>query len=729
MNTRDLVRVSPGHFVRFSAMGATFRFVLNALALTVVLVAPLSAQTFQGIELVKAELLLDPATKDPGKPFTVGLRMRMASHWHTYWQYSGDFGLPTEIKWELPSGYVAGAIQWPLPNRMMDGGNIITFGYSDEVLLLTEITPPSGATTFPVIKAKVSWLVCKESCVPGDADLTLNPSPTDDAASKAAFAQARASLPRSFGKGAGFEVARSITKKEIVLAVTGLSPGELENVYFFPLPPADGSVVISAPIVERTGDRVLVRIPLQGETSANAGKVVGVMAFERGGKREGFEMNEASFSSSIASAPPPGGQRGLLQFLWLGFLGGLILNVMPCVLPVLSLKIFGFMQQAGEAPRRVLHLGLAYSTGVFVWFLGLAALLVSFRAAGSEEGWGFLFQRPLFLAGLSAVTFVFALNLLGVFEIVLPGGMQNRLSGATTREGLSGAFFQGLLATVLATSCTAPFLGTALGFALGQAAPVVFTVFGAIALGMALPVLLLTARPGWMRFLPKPGVWMERVKQLTGFLLISTILFLLWVLGKIAGVDAVIWAGVLLLALAMAGWIYGTFVSFSSSGGGRAAGLAAIAVLVLGLGGFSFAQIRETPPESGAIVWEKYSPARLEAAIRAKQPVFIDFTADWCVNCKANERLVLETDVVRAALRERGFLALKGDWTRSDPEITRVLRRYQRAGVPLYLVYAAGNPEPQVLPELLTQRLVLEALAAPSSPSKVALAEDSAGSR
>ncbi len=725
-------------------MPATVRLLL-AVALLAGFAAPARAQSYQGQDLVKADLLLDPAAAS-GKPLTVGVRLRMAKDWHTYWRNSGDFGLPTEIDWVLPPGWTAGPILWPLPHRMTDG-DIITFGYSDEVLLLTELTPPAGTTALPdpvTIRAKVSWLVCRESCVPGDADLTLTPSGAIPAAElRALFEGARGALPLLYDGGkAGFTVTRTIDAKGITFEFDGLLARDATEIDFYPLPP-NAETSVTAAKISATARGTRARIEF-AQPPKNPG-VNGVIAFTKGGRRLGWEFTSASFAGTpappsvsapaTADAASPAAQTSLFTALWLGLLGGLILNVMPCVLPVLSLKLFSFLSQAGAAPRRVFHLGLAYSAGVFTWFLGLAGALILLN-----QTWGAQFQNPWFLLGLSAVVFVFALNLLGVFEIILPGQMQNSLVGATQHEGFGGAFFQGLLATVLATSCTAPFLGAAVGFTLGRPAPIVLLVFAAVALGMASPMLLLTAFPGWMKFLPRPGAWMERVKQLTGFLLIATVLFLLWVVGQMRGVDAVIWAAALMLTLGLAAWIYGSFVTPVAPSRTRLISLTAIALVLLGPGGFCVAQIAASDKpagagslaEAGGIPWEKFSAERLDAALAARQPVFIDFTADWCVNCKFNERTVLETDVIRAAFREKGFLALKGDWTRSDPAITAVLRRHQRAGIPLYLVYAPGKSEPQVLPELLTKQMVLDALtrAAPAkSSTQVAAAERPAAGR
>jgi thiol:disulfide interchange protein len=731
-----------------------------ALYLVLIGAASAAAQTHQGTELVKADLIADTSAITPGKSFTVGVRLVMANDWHTYWKYSGDFGLPTEIEWQLPSGFKAGPIQWPVPERQVTGGDIITFGYEHEVLLMAEITPPADlSTAAPVtLKAKASWLVCKESCVPGDAELQLALPVSASGATPAnadLFAKYRGELPRTFDQAAGFAAARSIGKKEMVYDFSGLKPGEEKSLDFYPVPP-DPSVVIGAPVVEPRAGGATVRIPLQTESPTNA-KLSGVVAFDRDKHRVSWEIPATIPTAipSVAAAPvkpaapatagikasePPKPVGGLLYYLWLGFLGGLILNVMPCVLPVLSLKIFSFIQQAGEEKGRVFRLGLTYCAGIFAWFMGLAILLAALKG---QSGYAVQFQNPFFIVILCAVVFVFSLNLLGVFEIILPGQMQNKLAGATMREGFGGAFFQGLLATVLATSCTAPLLGAALGFALSQPAPIILVMFASVALGMASPILLLSAKPGWMKFLPKPGKWMERVKQITGFVLMGTVLWLLWIVGQMLGSDAIIWCAALLLGLSMAAWLYGAFVTPVSPPATQRRALIAIAVIVGAVGFVTFRQLARSekpaealagaPAEAGGIAWEKFTPARLDAALAEGRPIFIDFTADWCVNCKFNERTVLDSTEVRGALKNGGFLMLKADWTRNDPDITAILRKFQRAGVPLYLVYPAGGGTPQVLPELLTKQIVLDALAT-ATPTKtespkISRADGPAGTR
>ncbi|MBS0661427.1 MAG: thioredoxin family protein [Verrucomicrobia bacterium] len=728
-----------------------------ALLAAAFLVAPLSAQMQGGVELVQASLVAQPT--EPGaasNQVRVGVKLVMAKDWHTYWKNSGDYGLPTEVEWKLPEGWKAGPLLWPLPHRIT-AGDIVTFGYDDEVVLLTDLTAPSTAAVTEAalrqVGAKVAWLVCKESCIPGDAEVTLtNPGRGPDAALTALFAKFAAQLPRAYEPAAaGFTVARTLDDKGLTLTVRGLSASVVQKADFYPLP-NDSEVSLVAPKLESTADGYRIRIEFGQPTKKGAG-VTGVLAFDRGGRREGWEFSArdlggsgtagatpAAGTGSVANATagsgggqtPPTADGSLLYYLLLGFLGGLILNAMPCVLPVLSLKILSFLGQAGEEPKKVFRLGLAYSAGVFVWFLSIALLMILFGLAYGEQ-----FGQPAFMVGITVIIFVFALSLLGVFEFTLPGSLQNKAAEASQGSGYLGAFSQGLLATVLGASCTAPLLGAAVGFASGKPAALVLAMFAMVSLGMAAPVLLLCAFPAWMRLLPRPGTWMEHFRQGSGFVLLATIVYYLYVIGAQKGPNGIVWTAALLVVVAIACWIYGTFLTPSSPAATQRRAWVALVLVLAGGGWFTLGQIRaaEARPselaEKGGIPWEKYSSARVEAAVAAGTPVFVDFTADWCVNCKFNEKTVLETEAVRGALREKGFLALKGDWTRSDPEITKVLRRYQRAGVPLYLVYAGGKAEPQVLPELLTKQIVLDALnaAAPAKSQKVALADGPAGGR
>ena len=686
-------------------------------------------------ELVKADLLADTSAVVAGKPFLVGLRLQMAPEWHTYWQYSGDAGLPTKITWQLPEGFKAGPIQWPLPDKIVSPGDIINYGYSGETMLLVEITPPASLPPGDVtLKAKADWLVCRESCIPGGKELALSLSgggAEAQAANAEIFAKYRALLPLNYDeKAAGFRVTRRADGAKLVLTVAATG-----TVDFYPLPvdPAE----VSHPQVAAADGAQTITIPVDSGV-ADVGKVGGVLVREDGGKRVGWVLPPGvtdaappvaaagggkdgavrpaapSAGNTAAKSPAAGGSLG--YFLMIGFLGGLILNVMPCVLPVISLKLFSFVKQANQSRERVFRLGLAYAAGVFAWFLGFAALVVALRAAGHQVGYAFHLQNQWFLVGLSAVTFVFALNLLGVFEVILPGSVTGAAGEvAGSREGYAGAFLQGMLATVLGSACIAPFFGPALAFAFSQNGPVVFAMFTAIAAGMSAPFVLLAAQPGWLKFLPKPGAWMERVKQGTGFLLLGTVLWLLSSLGHGVGADGVVWTGVLLLVLGTACWVQGAFNTLVASDGTRWASRLVIAVLVLGGGWACVDRISHSKPLEEMV---QSFAARLDAARKSGRTVFVDFTAEWCAICKSNEKFVLDTDPVQKAFRDRNVLFITADFTTQSDDIDRLLKQFNVPSVPLYVVYPAGRPDaPLVLPSLLTKQTVLDALATADSQS------------
>ncbi len=675
-------------------------------------------------ELVKAELLADGDAVVPGKPLTIGLRLQMAPEWHTYWQYSGDAGLPTKIDWQLPEGFKAGPIQWPLPEKIVSPGDIINYGYSKEVMLLVEITPPAvlppGDLT---LKAKATWLVCRESCIPGSKELALTlPGGSEvHAVNAEIFARYRARLPQVYDeKLAGFPVERRADGAKLVLTVPAA-----DGVDFFPLP-VDPAEVSHPQVAGAANGLQTITVPVDSGP-ADVDKVGGVLVLDRGNQRTGWFLPPgltAAAMPPVANAgttarggaiPPKTTDTGapvgsLLHFLLFGFLGGLILNVMPCVLPVISLKLFSFVKQANQSRERMFWLGLAYAAGVFAWFLGFAALVVALRAAGHQVGYAFHLQNPWFLVGLSAVTFVFALNLLGVFEIILPGSVTGAAGEvAGSREGYTGAFLQGVLATVLGSACMAPFFGEALGFAFSQNAAVIFAMFAAIAAGMSTPFVLLSAQPGWMKFLPKPGAWMERVKQGTGFLLLATMLWLLFSLGHGRGPDAVVWTGVLLLVLGVACWVQGVFNILVASDRVRWASRLVIVALI---GGGGWVCVDRIAHAKLPVVSRSFA-AQLDDALKTGRTVFVDFTADWCVSCKVNEKAVLDSEPVKKALHEQNVVFLTADFTAKSDDIEKLLKQFNAPSVPLYIIYPAGKPDaPVKLPYLLTKQTVLDALAA-----------------
>ena len=687
---------------------------LLAAALLAAPAAP--GQKFGGRQLVDAKLLADTTAVVPGQPFTAGLFLKMAPGWHTYWQFPGDAGIPTELKWDLPPGWKTGPIQWPIPLKLSEPGDIQIYGYHDEVLLMMQLTPPSKIESASVkLDGEANWLVCEKICIPGSAkvQLDLPVGAQSTPANAELFTKFRDRLPKPLPPSAGSALKWSRQANELRLTIADKSLARESSVDFFPLP--DASTLIGHPRREQSHDgSIAFIIPIesanQSVQSLDGLIVSGDHAFSLG------KNNVVGVTATTAAkiAAPAESPTGLLKLLLFGFIGGFILNLMPCVLPVISLKIFGFIQHAGDSRARIFGNGLAFAIGIFAWFIGLAALMIALKSAGREITWAFQFTNPYFVVAMSAVVLVFALNLFGVFEITLPAAATTGLVGWSAREGYAGSFFQGVFATVLATPCTAPYLGTALGFAFAQSAAIIVLMFLAIAAGMSAPYLLLSAQPAWLRFVPRPGPWMVRVKQFMGFLLLATLLCLLWVIGVARGIDAAIWVSAFLLALSIACWMLGSFSTPVVPRRQRSFVVVLVLLLVLG-SGFYFIGQKFTATKiavSGLTKgdWIAFSPERLQSELAAGRTVFIDFTAAWCITCLVNERVALETAAVHHAFEQAGVVKLKGDWTNRDPEITSSLKELGRAGVPLYLFWAPGAERPKILPQVLTESLILSEL-------------------
>ena len=676
------------------------------------------SQTYEGKRLVKAELLADTNAVVPNKPFTVGLLLRMAPGWHTYWKFPGDAGLPTEIKWKLPQGWKVGEIQWPIPLKTTDPGDIQTYGYQDEVLLMQEITPPTSINDSTVkLTADATWLVCEKICIPGNAglELELPRSTTGVAANTEKFARYRRLLPRDWPAA---KVASANWKRvgsDLRLSVTSAMLANYPNVDFYPFP--QGDTVVGHPQLEsRSENEAVFRVPLES-ASKDLSSISGLVVFAQhadGNERAAWQIPSSAIVSVKSTTSIPA--RGIFTFLLFGFLGGVILNLMPCVLPVISLKIFGFIQHAGQSRQKILRSGIAFAAGIFAWFIGLALLLIVLKNAGREITWGgFQFTNPYFVLALSVIVLVFALNLFGVFEISLPQSATRGVLGWTGAQGDFGSFFQGVFATVLATPCTAPFLGTALGFAFTQSPAIILSIFFAIAAGMSAPYLLLCAQPAWLHFLPKPGPWMLHVKQFMGFLLLATLIFLLYVLGAQRGLEGAIWASCFLLFVSIACWMKGSFIVATKPFGRRSLVFVLMLVLLIASGvyfiGGKFHSTKLASANSQLRGdWQPFTPERLKTELEQGHSVFVDFTAAWCLTCKFNEANVLESGAVREAFERHGIVKLKADWTNGDPVITKLLQQFGRPGVPLYVLYRGKSEEPIVFPELLSKSIILDKL-------------------
>ena len=680
----------------------------------------------------QARLLLALETARPGDSVLAGIQLRMDPRWHTYWRNPGASGMPTKITWHLPNGVTPGAIQWPLPEKLPDE-DLTTYIYTNEVVLLVPLHLAADLPPGPLdLKAEVSWLECDVQCVPGAASVqaTLNIATETKPSKDAGLLQGwQAKLPKSadgLSAHAWWDKPATGNTRSLFLQWDSSVPAAEAD--FFP----DGSEEFEVqPASERVPAEV-GKISIRKEVKKLAGdwsrQLSGVLIQQSGATRLAYEVNLPVESSTAATAgdlrasSAPGlAAPSLWKMLLYAFVGGLILNVMPCVLPVIALKILGFVGQAKDDPRRVRKLGLIYALGVLVSFLALAALVIGVKAAGHKAGWGMQFGNPQFLVLLTALVTLVALNLFGVFEINPGGRVMGAAGTLASKHGPAGAFFNGVLATILATPCTAPFLGAALGFAFTQPIGIIVLMFVVVGLGLASPYVILSWQPAWLKFLPKPGAWMERFKVAMGFPMLATAMWLFSLTPLHYGRRS-LWLGLFLVILALAAWVYGEFVQR----GRTHRGLGMAAALLLFVGGFLYAvegqlQWRSPIPETtlagslkegpDGIDWQRWSPAALVQARAQGRPVFVDFTADWCLTCQANKRIAIDIPSVRAKLKQTNAVALLGDYTRLPDDITTELNRFGRAGVPLVLVYPKNpNDPPAVLPEVLTPAIVLNAL-------------------
>jgi thiol:disulfide interchange protein DsbD len=679
---------------------------------------------------VKVSLVAAEASIQPGKPFTVALRIEHEPHWHTYWLNPGT-GLATTIAWTLPPGYTAGPIMWPAPKVLKDHtGTVIGSGYEGELFLPVTITAPADAKpgTKVDLSAAVDWLMCEEVCVPGKGTVSLSlPVSTDAPKTDSTWGKkinaVVTGLPRA---EAAWKVAASRGAKTITLTVTpgSAAPGSHlpKDLHFFS---DDGVVAYDLPQVVTEDGRggYAATLPVSPDGPKDAAKLLGVLTSETGwladGSLRGLRV-DAPFSLNLdaavpgATALPPVPTSGLGGTLLLALVGGLILNLMPCVFPVLGIKILGFVNQAGHDKKKVIAHGLVFASGVLLSFWTLAAVLAILRAGGSQLGWGFQLQSPAFVFMLASAMLIFAMNMSGVFEIGLSA---TSVGGELqTKSGYAGSFFTGVLATVVATPCSAPFLAPALGAALALSTLQSFAIFTAIAVGLATPYLMLSIFPQAVKVLPRPGAWMETFKQFMAFPLYATVGYLIWVLaGQTTdeGLQNLLFG---LVLIAMGVWMYGRWNAPGSSAGrtrfGKI-GLVALAAVGLWLGWPHNAQAqKDSAQAAGApeIVWDKWSHEEV-AKLRAEgRIVYVDFTARWCATCQANKKLVFHSDEVLRYFNDRKIATLRGDWTNQDPLITAELAKYHRSAVPFNLIWAPGHKEPVFLPELLTPSTVLDAL-------------------
>ncbi len=653
-----------------------------------------------------AELVsLAPAIA-PGGTLQVGLVLTLEEHWHVYWINAGDSGEPPKITWTLPDGIAAGPMQFPIPSRL-PLGPLMDFGYEDEVAFPVQLTAASSLKPGPIhLDAKVDWLVCREVCIPGKAHLGLNLTVSPDAAPAqpvGALGEALTLIPKPLPSDAKFTVIGG--QSDFVLTLT---TGKREtNAEFYPFD--QEQIANAAPQqIESLPDGVRLRVRRSEDLKTLPATLHGVFKLS---DEIAYDVTAPVTPGEVAAAPratPPGATTSsvtTLTAIGLAFLGGIILNLMPCVFPVLFLKGLALLQSSGQERKHLRSHGLVYTLGILVSFWVIVGVLLALRAGGSQAGWGFQLQSPIFLTLLAAGIFFFALSLAGLFDIGL--SLTSVGGELAQKQGYTGSFFTGVLATIVATPCTAPLMGAAIGFALAQPAPITFSIFTALGLGLATPYLLLSFQPAWTRLLPRPGAWMEIFKQLTAVIFFATVIWLVYVYGSLfaggaSGGQGIYRVALLLgcfLMLAVAGWVLGKWPARWTST------IAAILIAALGLA------IPLYQPKDTTLVWTPYSQQALDQARAAGHPVFIDFTAAWCLSCQVNERLVLRSADVQQQFSKNNVTLLKADWTQYDPEITRQLASINRSGVPTYVIYPAPvNSAPDVLPELLTKDIVLAAL-------------------
>ena len=637
----------------------------------------------------------------------VGLQLRLSPGWHTYWRTPGDAGVAPTIDWKGSENLAGAEIAWPAPQRLPPLGGLETVGYVNGVVLPIVVTLAHPGAALH-LHAEVDYASCKEVCIPYHAslDLTLPPGLAQPGPEAALIAAARTRVPGDLA-AAGLALRGSVVapaQDGAVLSVRLASTGApLRSPDLFVEGAPDLSPGHPEIVLAQAGRTATLRVPIRGATAASlAGKPLRLTVVD------GTRSAEAEATPVAGALPPLPGESGMgLAIVGVALLGGLILNLMPCVLPVLSLKLLALAGYGGAA-RQTARLGLlASAVGVLASFAVIAGALIALKAAGAAIGWGIQFQYPWFLAAMALVTTLFAANLWNWLPVALPSGLAAALGAVRGGGWFAEAFLLGAFATVLAASCSAPFVGTALGFALARGPGDIALIFTALGLGMAAPFLTVAAAPGLVAWLPRPGPWMAWLRRILGVALLGTAVWLLFVLAREAGTDAALLAGaVLAVLLAVLAWRHGR-PARRRAATIAAVALAMISVLVPSLRGLA---VPVTPTAQDGALWRRFDETALPRLIGDGKIVFVDVTAAWCLTCKVNELTVLDRAPVADHLRAPGVVAMRADWTRPDPAITAYLQRFGRYGVPLDVVYGPAAPDGIALPELLTQDAVMDAL-------------------
>ncbi len=707
-----------------------------------VLVAFLLAASAQAISnraetpQVQAQLVASVTAVQPGAEIYLGVNQKIIPHWHTYWINPGDSGNATTIEWTLPEGASASDIIWPAPSRF-SMGPITNYAYENDVTLLTKIKIPEDAKPGEQFTAQalVDWLVCEEECIPQTVELALSlpivaageSVGTGDSRIDDALARLPVTSPweiRAIQSAIDPETAQGELKLHIALSEVQLA--QVKDIWFYPYDWGriqQSSEQLHKPV--KDGIELTIKT---GEAPLKTGDALtGVLVItEQSGDvatqkiARGFEVSTVLQSATNNTADST---VGFFTALFLALIGGIILNLMPCVFPVLSIKALSLVSLANQSAAQIRLQGVVYTLGVLASFAFLAVLLIVLKAGGAQIGWGFQFQSPVFVLAVAYLMFAVGLSLSGVFFI--GGSVAGVGSSLTEKPGYSGSFFTGVLATIVATPCTAPFMAAALGYALAQPAAKLLTIFLSLGLGLALPYLLLTCWPRLQRWLPRPGVWMERAKQVLAFPMYAAAIWLVWVLVQQAGANSIVIALGGMLLIAFAAWLYDSTLA-SSTRVRHVGTISALALLLLTLV-MSYISVNSSSAIAGNAAgssankteeqnWEPYSAARLNELLAEGKPVFLNFTASWCISCLVNERVALSDANVKETFKQQGIVYLKGDWTNRDLAITQFLQKFNRSGVPLYVFYPAGkSDQPAELPQILTADMVISAVTNTSS--------------
>ena len=656
----------------------------------------------------EAKLISQYASIEPGKDFRLALRLELEEGWHTYWRNPGDSGEAIEIIWDLPDGFEAGPIEWLAPLRI-DEGPLRSYGYSHpSPIFISELSAPTNLTpgTSVTIAATAYWLICKEICIPLEKNLSLTLPVRDKRPASSrnveVFSIVREALP--LPPPADWSFQATSTTEGYLLRVTPPTQIDPEGAYFFPYDPTTLNHSAPQPI-RRDSNAFLITLKRSSYATGTAKRLQGVLVAEESkmwtSYTQSLKIDVPVQEVSKGVTTPP---LSFPLLLLLACIGGLLLNLMPCVFPILSIKVLGFATQEKNHGRH----GIVFAMGVILSFWILAGLLLVLRAASHEIGWGFQLQSPLFVAGMALLFVGIGLNLLGVFDIATFS-----IGSSTPRkDGYLQSFYSGVLATLVATPCTAPFMGAAIGAAIVMPTLHALLIFTALAVGMAIPYVVLSMLPGLQKRLPKPGAWMETIRHLLAFPMLATAIWLAWVFGKQTGIDgvALLLLGFLLLGIAL--WMLGRWPIVQISKAVRLV-TRSIAVLVMILSlvsAYAGTTFHVSGEVSSNTAWQPFSQEKITELRAEGKAAFVDFTAAWCLTCQVNKQTTLGSTTVQNAFQEKGVVLFRADWTTRDDNITRALKEHGRNGVPLYVLYHSGSETPILLPEVLTESIILQAL-------------------